>query len=245
MIKIQLTFVTFFLLLISCDKKVLESEIEFTNYEGPYMGQTPPGNIPQSFLSNIFHDTHSSPVFSPDCKEVYWAAHQEIHLMWEIDGKWTEPQHIKLIPNSEIEDVPFLTNDGNRLYFSAITNNNSVRENGIYYVERINSEWSEAISVGNNINNNLGHWQFSASENGTIYYPGLEDNFFIHVSSLENNSYQTPTIIFPSIEAGFPYISKDEEYIIFASSFESNQFLDFSLYISFRDANGNWGEILI
>ena len=46
--------------LISCGAEEFsnsDQEIEFTIHEGPYMGQSPPGNTAISFLWEIFHDT--------------------------------------------------------------------------------------------------------------------------------------------------------------------------------------------
>ena len=243
MTKTKLIIILISLASTNCGNNISESDIEFTNYPGPYIGQELPGNISQSFIPEIFHDTHSCPVFSQDGKEVYWTAHEEIHFMEEINGAWTTPRHIKLIRSSDVEDVPFLSNDGNRLFFTAIWINSPSR-NGIYYIDRIDGEWSEAVSVGNNINNTLGHWQFSVSENGSIYYPGIEDNFHINVSKLENNTYQQPTVLFPSIEARFPFIDLDERFILFASSYEQpSQPYYFRLYICYKQEDGSWGDI--
>lgn len=47
---------------------------DFPVLRGPYLGQKPPGLIPEIFAEGVmtteFHE-HSSPAFSPDGKEVY------------------------------------------------------------------------------------------------------------------------------------------------------------------------------
>jgi hypothetical protein len=69
---------------------------------GSYLGQTPPGMAPELFGDNIITkacELHSSPVFTPDNSQVFWAPLQgdgcsgksdEILFMELINNAWTE-----------------------------------------------------------------------------------------------------------------------------------------------------------
>jgi len=217
---------------------------DFPLLKGPYMGQTPPGPSPQLFLRTLLDRSHSSPVFTPDGNQVFWSADDIIHFMEQTDGVWTRPRHLKLIEDSELEDVPFLSADGNRLYFVAgFRGPDNPERRGIWYVDRSGRGWSAAKSVGPNINRLYGHWQFSVSARGTIYFPARvkdSEEGRIMASQRVNGQYEKAEPVFENLRTGCPFIAPDESYLVFASGYESDAFWKTQLYISFRSKNGSW-----
>jgi hypothetical protein len=203
---------------------------EFPILSGLYLGQKPPGNTPQPFLSTLpdLSRSHSSPVFTPDGNQVYWSTDDTIHFIEQIDGVWTPPRHLKFFRDSINEDIPLLSPDGKRLYFYVSFGDvDRQKRRGIWYVNRTGNDWSVPVSVGSTINDLFGHWQFSVSARGTIYFPGKDEKDeagCIMVSHRINGKYDKPVKVFESIPGGCPFISPDESYLIFASGFEFDAF---------------------
>lgn len=48
--------------------------------QGAYLGQKPPGTIPEPFLPGVFKNVHSSPAFSHDGKYLFFIRNGK--LMW-------------------------------------------------------------------------------------------------------------------------------------------------------------------
>lgn len=212
---------------------------ELPTFRGPYLGQTPPGNKPERFLPSIFGNTHSSVTFAPDGNQVYWNAHDSLHMMEQTQGEWTPPRHLKFFETSANEDVPFLSQDGRRLYFYASFNGDEKRhQRGIWYVDRIGDAWSSPRSVGPEINRMFGHWQFSVSAKGTIYFPS-EDG--IMASRLIDGAYERPVKVLKDIPGSFPFISPNEDYLIFGGS---SALGDVSLYLCYRKRDGSWTDYI-
>lgn len=106
--KFKLFSVILFLgsMLISCNQdKTNDHENESKNLkQGPYLGQNPPGDVPELFapgiVSSVYRE-HSSAVFTPDGNELFWS--REINLggrpriivimhMKQENGVWTQPE---------------------------------------------------------------------------------------------------------------------------------------------------------
>ena len=93
--------------------------------EGAYLGQKPPGKIPEIFAPGVitteYHE-HSSPAFSLDGSEVYWSVFinfygpQVILTMWEKDGLWTHPE-VASFSGQYTDGNPCFSPDGKKLFF--------------------------------------------------------------------------------------------------------------------------------
>jgi outer membrane protein OmpA-like peptidoglycan-associated protein len=133
-------------------------------------------------------------------------------------NQWTNIEHLNLNSIHHSCMHPYITADGNRLYFS------SNREGGfggydLYYVQKLNGVWGEAINLGKYVNS-LDDEMFPYlandtvlyfSSNGHIGYGGAD----IYTSTQQQGIWQEP------INAGLPFnSSKDDFALIFA---ENNQ----------------------
>jgi hypothetical protein len=228
-----------------------------TSFRGPYLGQTPPGNTPIAFLPTIFTRNHSTPVFTPDGNQVYWSSDARIHFMEQVGGIWSSPRHVTLIPDSDVEDVPFIPADGNRLYFYAGWRSGA-SGSGIYYLERTPDGWSaSATAVGPPVNDMFMHWQFSLARNRSIYFGGsvraVDEPWFIYGSRLVDGRYDTPERLDSSINVVTdpvvvyaqisPFIAPDESYIIYVGLGRPDVDPDLeTLYVSYRNEDGSWTE---
>jgi hypothetical protein len=201
---------------------------EFPILKGPYLGQTPPADVPIKFLPNLFINTHSSPIFSPNGKQVYWRSldQKSILYMEEKSGIWSKPKPVSFSSPFYKQDVPFFSSDGKRLYFITTKSQRFYQlwsNEAIWYVEKENDNWSTPIQVSEELNKIYTHWQFSVASNGNIYLSGKEnERWYIFKSVFKDGSYSKPfKVIQPqSLAKGesvylFPFIAPDESYLIF------------------------------
>lgn len=71
----------------------------FPELHGAYLGQTPPGNVPEIFCSGFLKPPdgfHSSISFSPDMEEVYWTSMGAHTFCSKLNnGVWTLPVEMR------------------------------------------------------------------------------------------------------------------------------------------------------
>jgi hypothetical protein len=242
--------VTIMILLLSSVLCLAQNRQNTKSLEGPYMGQTPPGNEPQIFaLTFIGPGLHGCPVFTPDGMEAYWSLMSNMKMMYSkvIDGIWIDPVEIELPAEFTTSDVPCLTIDGNRLLFVSYAPTGT-KEN-IWYMDRDGDGWTTPQLLSNTINENQLHWQISIAENGNLYFSYLgATGVDIAVSRFVDGQYTEvealgPEINGPSLEQEFaPFIAPDESYLIFSyvDDGSSNPYAD--LFISFKNPNGSWTQ---
>jgi len=95
---------------------------------GDYLGQAPPGRTPREFAVGIVgghFDVHSSPAFSPDGREIYWAesipprgagySSGRTMMSRRAGDRWTYPARA-MVGTVPLEDVPVITADGKHIY---------------------------------------------------------------------------------------------------------------------------------
>ena len=211
---------------------------DFPILKGPYLGQKPPGDLPELFMPGIISncDLHSSVYFSPDGKEVYFS---KLNRSWNImfmkqeNGRWTQPQFLcKGL-------TPFLSPDGKTLFFSK-------QDFNLWKMERSTTGWVEPVKLSPVINFAGRQDGPSVSSDGTLYYCTLyQDARGIVCSEFVDGHYSEPQPLGREINSnhneGFPFIAPDESYIIF-SSFRPGSYGLGDLYISFRRDDGTWTE---
>lgn len=258
------TIVALFVLLLSAGDPSFAQQVkaEFPRMTGPYLGLKSPGDTPELFAPGIVstgHFEHSSPVFTPDLKEIYWSTIIEengettarpIHYMKMIDGVWSKPEIPSFARPFACSESPFISPDGKRLFFHA-SNTLRPEKAAIYYVERIGDGWSEPIDPGEPINKPGFYGEPTISKNGTLYFIGdyekAETGFGLYYSKTADGKYQDPVLMeekFNSLQVDWtPYIAPDESYFIFCS-FRDGGFGSGDLYISFRQKDGSWGKVM-
>lgn len=213
-----------------------ESDKEFPELRGAYLGQDPPSEKAELFAPGIVSTCtqHSSAYFSPDGKEIYFSRMlplpHVILCMKEENGIWTKP-HVA------VEGLtPFLSPDGNKLYFS--------RDWALWVAERRGSGWSDAINLGNVVNFQKRQDGPSVTSDGTLYFCSMYgDHDGIYRAELKNGLYVEREKLGFGINSGspdgLPYIAPDESYLIF-TSFRSESIGMSDLFVSFRRSDGTW-----
>jgi len=217
---------------------------------GAYFGQTPPGKtrIPfaQQIIGNWFHGEVTA---SPDGLEMYWSDRRGIIFSKVQNGQWTPPAVISFSgqgsPQGSIpyDDNPVMSPDNKKLFFTSLRpiGFSTPNREHIWYVERTSTGWGEPRPLPQNVNSVSGiHWQVSVTNDGTLYFHAVNSigKFKIYFTRLVNGVYTDPqelTAINNFGDVHLPFMAPDESYILFNEGAEVP-----SLYISFKDRNGQW-----
>lgn len=230
---------------------------------GEYLGQTPPGRIPEVFAPGMisragFH-LHSSLAFSLDGNEVYFtkyvsepAAQGTICLMKQEKGVWLEAETASF-SGVYSDDSPVFSPDGTRLYFSStrpVNEHERADDLNIWFVERSGDGWSEPVYAGDTLNSDYSDFRLSFTRDGTIYLSSDRDDhqngtFDIFTSNLAGGNYALPRKVGESITTPvteqIAYVAPDETHLVFYRH-NRERFEDTGLYISFRGENGAWSR---
>ena len=229
----------FALFLNACNTKKQDSkDSNSPTIEGPYLGQRPPGLVPELFAPDIIQTEHreAEAAFTPDLKEFYFRRrggeykNNTLVVIQYKDNRWTE----SVVPPRAGE--PFISPDGKVLYL------------GSKYRERTNSGWSEVKSLGPMFDRkDFGIMRLSASAKGTYVFDDYKSNDIIRISTVKDGKRQAPIKMDSVVNTGkwtaHPFIAPDESYLIWDSERESG-YGNSDLYIRFRQKDGSWGAAI-
>ena len=214
-------------------KKQKTKDLVATSTVDTYLGQKPPGLLPELFAPDIIKTEfrEAAGVFTPDLKEFYFRRRggeyesNTLVVVKYIDNKWSE----SLVETKAGE--PFISLDGKTMHL------------GKKYRERTSSGWSEKKSLGDPFNS-FRIMRLTAASNGTYYFDEASESGPLRYSRLINGVHEKPKTL--NIEDignwnAHPYIAPDESYIIWDDQRESGGYGGADLYISFRQNDGSWG----
>ncbi len=210
-----------------------------------------PGLKPQEFASGII---------SKDKSYVGYCAFDHIHNDFYYcitDANWGISKILKINAhnltkidtlnfgiNEMWEGEPFISADGNKMFFTSITPPVDNPWHGdIFYVTRKGDEWGEPKEVS--FNTLKSEWHISVASNGNIYF-GSEretdrlkaDIYMINISGGEADSIIKLTAINSDFNDCDPLIAPDEKYLIFHSD-RPGGYGEHDLYVAFNK-NGHW-----
>ena len=240
---IKLLALAIIIMLSACkiDKSNIK-ENDFSAEESFYLGEKPPGLIPEVFAPGMVttNGWEYGGVFTPDLKEFYF-------IREAIDDEGNSIQQFVLIQNNNGEwqdsvisgriGQPIISYDGKTMHL------------GRRYKERTASGWSEMELLDPPFNELL-IMRLSSSANGTYYFDTYDpDNeaFPIRFSRFIDGKYEEPRALGDNINSGtfinHPFIAPDESYLIWDAKREGG-YGDSDLYISFRNGDGSWGDAI-
>ncbi|NVK35715.1 MAG: PD40 domain-containing protein [Rhodobacteraceae bacterium] len=213
-------------------EKLGEKEIESSTIENQYLGQNPPGLIPELFAPDIIQTEHreAEAAFSPDLKEFYFRrrggnfkSHTLVVVKYQ-NNQWTE----SLIDS--ISGEPFISPDGQTMHL------------GKRYIDRTPTGWSDVKKLGAPFDE-YRIMRLTSSSNGTYYFDEASESGPLRYSRLINGKHEKPQVL--NIEDignwnAHPFIAPDESYVIWDDQRESG-FGSSDLYISFRQEDHSWG----
>jgi len=247
----MIVFLTLFAILFSS----LETEDEALHY----MGQQPPGLVPEKFAPGSLSKPNRHEfgcTFSADGTECFFGVDNdgtmEIYHTRLEDGAWS-PEEKLFTGDSFSYNDPMLSPDESRLYFISnrpLSIPGSKKDVDIWYSTRTDEGWSDPVNVGAPINGPLNEYYVSFAQNGTMYF-GSKDTapeapryaYDIYRAEFTDGAYATPQKLPEAINThryeADVYIAPDESYMIFCSV-RKHGLGQGDLYISFKDTEGNW-----
>jgi len=214
------------------------SQDELPVLEGPYLGQTQPGLIPEVFAPGIVTTEHYEfgGAFTPDMKEFYLLRNggkyekYSLVVFKSINNQWHES-----IASPSV-GRPFVSPDGKTLHL------------GKRYLERSAAGLSERKSLGLPFED-IKIMRLTASSKGTYVFDeaGTDGDGVIRYSRLTAGKREEPRVFSKEINTGtwnaHPFIAPDESYILWDGRRDSG-FGDSDIYVSFRQPDGFWGKAL-
>ena len=237
---IKFSLLVFIIFISACktEKSNKEKDVS-TTQKNLYLGQKPPGLIPEPFAPGLVTrpgwEYYGG--FTPDLKEFYFLR----EVVTNEEDKRTEFVVIKNNNNQWQESVisdrvgtPTISPDGKTIHL------------GRRYKERDDyGEWSEVKKLEAPFDT-LPIMSLTASSKGTYFFDEFKRDFTgdIRYSRLINGKYEEPRLVNEKINTGksfHPFIAPDESYLLFDSKREDG-FGDSDIYISFRQQSGEWGD---
>ena len=204
---------------------------------GPYLGQTPPGLLPQLFAPGFISLSSSneySASFSPDGTEFYFTRqfsnYQNIYETHLVDGVWSEPAPVAFSARYGAHE-PHITLDNMVLYFGWFRpvpeDESSNMDYGIWAVDRLADGWSEPRYVGQGM-------YVSSDRSGQLYVTDLSvSQMRISLVTLTDGRFTT----YERITTGaHPCIAPDGSYLVYDYGGGAH------LYVRFHLEDGTWGE---
>ena len=165
----------------------------------PTLARSVATSTPEIFAPGVISDDNEQwrITFTPDGRTAYFAESPEffpftrqatIYVSTFVDGAWTEPVVAPF--SGEFSDIdPFISPNGQRLYFSSIRPVDGVMRGDIdlWMVERTAGGWSEPVNLGPAVNDpNADELYPSVDAKGTLYFasgpffpqPGLDFDIY-------------------------------------------------------------------
>ncbi|WP_076412610.1 PD40 domain-containing protein [Shewanella sp. UCD-KL12] len=247
--RVSTAIVLIFSALVVSSTSYSQDDISIPN--GPYLGQTPPGAIPEIFAPGIVNKEGSTDLegmFGSDMNTFYFVREAEEYAGVVKVGEFKGDEEsyglavIEYKNNQWQQSVvakaasePSISPDGNTILFKT------------GYIERTSDGWSEMKSLGEPFAS-ISIMRSAIASSGTIYFDTYtkELDTPLRYSRLVDGKYETPKSLGPQFGIGrynaHPYIAPDESYIVFDSVRDAGLGSS-DLYISFREADG-WGPAI-
>lgn len=225
-----------------------------------YLGQQPPGLLPELFapsivntdsieLNAVFNNTFTELFFTRMIKGSSLIYHSELE-----DGQWSTPRPIKMFPDTDVLSTAVdmsVTPDGKTLYFLGIYPDTSDLNTtaDIYRSEKVDGQWQLATKVGYPISTDEYDEAYPVIvSDGSLYFVsnrpggvGKEDIY--RAQFLGDGKFDTPksisSVVNTPLGSGDTYVAPDESYLISNKRHPTQP----GLYVSFKE-RGEWQPLI-
>jgi hypothetical protein len=255
-----LSILTLFISLCAVfSQEKIQSNSDFPILKGPYLGQKPPGIIPELFAQGIIFGNRNRcfskngdhfcfvHVIDRGNKSDYVDYHMQIK-----NGKWTIPVPLDLNLNVPVK-YPFFHPNGEKLVFASYVNEGKKinRDMDICIADYRNGEFSNMKILDSSVNTSAPERHPTISKGGTLYFYSIREGGAggadIYYSELIDNKYQPAVNIGDNINTAGdeynPFIAPDGSYLMFNSPNRKGIEDDHhDIYISFKNDDGSWTE---
>jgi len=221
---------------------------------GPYLGQEPPGMVPEVFAPGIVSIPEAADwgtAFTPDGWQFYFTrssaetAGGDIYYTKATNGVWTNPARAPFWTDHQ-DMEPFVTHDGKTLFFSSDRPYDGRVEGRIWGVTIKKSGWSSAGYAKGSVNAGFSMY-LTISKKGTAVYTGIGPggSSDIYRATYANGSFSDSTRIGPPVSTeaheAHPFVASDDSFIVFDAERTGSYGMS-DLYIAFRTGNDSWGD---
>ncbi len=228
---------------------------DFPILKGPYLGQKPPGLVPEKFFFDFMPEgyrLHSAPAFTPGGEEVYFSAmdfsirySEKIFVMKMVGGTWRPPR-VAPFSGDFFDGSPSISKDGRYLVYSSArkSDGNGLNETGernIWYVERTGEGWSPPKPLSFQTE----EWENGSdmSELGNLFFDAKD----IYKIKFPPGEGENPEKLGNMINSGHtelhPCVAPDERFIVFYSNRPGHYgSAGGDLYVSFKNEDGAWKQ---
>jgi len=186
---------------------------------------------------------------SPDEQEIFFTVRKapgqwEIHHACRRDGAW-QASTIAPFSGTFSDSEPCFSPDGRRLYFSSNRpgpGGAAAADFDIWLVERLDGGWSAPRPLPGPVNGPGDQWRASQSRAGNLYYSSQG----LWRCAFDGAAVSEPVKLFDprqpgALVGGHAFVAPDESYLLTAWMNGPGGRGGWDLYVSFRDAQGNWG----
>ncbi|QCW99059.1 hypothetical protein FGM00_02605 [Aggregatimonas sangjinii] len=227
----------------ACNTKKSNSKENNSTKKESYLGQKPPGLIPEIFAPGIvsINGRNSSTIsFSPDLDEMYFSAHEKdeeassIYFSKLKSNKWTPVRKANFTNGGKNEEIyPSVSLNDKRIYFTAF--DSIFSDEKIWYVNRLGDSWSDAIQLDSPINDDIAFY-INQAKNGDLYYTSISKEKMYYAP---NRNGEFPEVHEVEIEFGHHgFISPSQEYLLVYTRNKENK--DQDIYVCFKEKDGTW-----
>lgn len=242
----RLMLLTWLLLLfvVACQDKPLE--VTSTTYSDPFFGVTPtttPQLLAPELLASPAEEYNGT--FSADGTEFYYTTDipENAFITFtrlQADNTWSAPQ-IASFSGYYSDFDPLFSPDGSKLFFSSSRPLPDNQNSKIWYVAKEGENWGEPQSVTlTGTTNNEFH--SSITKGGDIFFNIWSTGNIFKASPVDTGYVveELPASFNSNYRQGDPFISPDEDYLIFRG-YREDSYGRGDLYISFKIDN-TWTE---
>lgn len=217
---------------------------EFPVLEGPYLGQKPPGLVPEIFAPGIIsvngrYEGHVS--FSPNLDEMYFSptieGHSVIYFSKFENNKWTAPKKVNFTKGTVSDEFSaFVSLSGERIYFSTYDPKFHLK---IWYVNRLKDSWSDAILLDSPINDENVIISGEA-KNGDLFYINESKGKMYYAPNRNGDFPEGYEVEIAYGSQGF--ISPSQDFLLVEAHKENDETKDKDVYVYFKDEGGAWSK---
>jgi hypothetical protein len=238
---IQKILVTFFLFAFGTSY-AQQVESDFPVLKGPYLGQKPPGMIPEIFAPGIVSVGKYSEfvcIFTPDAMECVFDCYGDDEYQKGVvftsrveNGRWIKPEIHELFEKFGEVFLPTLSPDGEYWFFMSKTLPVPEGAKGVlpmYFIKKTKTGWTKPEYFAESIH-------ASATFDGTVYIKsGREFKTHPELNAIVDLYGSVP------FDAGHSVISPNGSYLIFDNN-KLPRHGDCRLFVSFKNDAGSWTD---
>ncbi len=243
----------------------LSAKEDWPVLKGPYLGQKPPGMIPEIFAPGIISTKNNNEalfcmymdgnrlfLFTRSSPGAPGQIYYPIYMTELKDGKWTKP-YLTTFHSKPCDVNLSLIPDGKILYFGSRRSLDGRGESSkgfnIWIVKKTTEGFSNPKMLDSPVNSKYYDIYPSVTKEGTIYFFSEREGGLgkadIYRSKFIDEKYSSVENLGKPINTENseidPFIAPDESYLIYCSR-TLGGYGGHDLYITFRNQNGSWTE---